>query len=97
MEREEERVIVDEIDLGFCLLHMLFKVSPRGYVEVMGTYKVEKRNEKIQKMTILGAELFITYSILFINHEQDMANFVISLIIITMSIKDGMKIGRICL
>jgi hypothetical protein len=97
MEREEERVKVDEIDLRFCLLRMLFKLSPCGYVKVMGTYKVEKRNENIQKMTILGAELIITYSNLFINHQQDMAKFVIPLIIITMSIKDGMKIGRICL
>jgi hypothetical protein len=97
MKREEERVEVDEIDLGFCLLHILFKVSPCGYVEVMGAYIVEKRNEKIQKMTILGAKLFITYSKKFTNHEQYMAKFVISLIIITMSMKDGMKIGRICL
>jgi hypothetical protein len=77
MEREEERVKVDEIDLGFCLLYMIFKVSPCGYVKVMGTYKVEKRNEKIQKMTILGAELVITYSNWFINHQQDMEKFVI--------------------
>ncbi len=57
MEREEERIEVDEIDLIFCLLHILFKVSPCGYVEVMGAYRVKKKDEKIQKMIALGAEL----------------------------------------
>ncbi len=66
MEREEEKVKLDEIDLGFLLLHILFKVSPCGYIELMGAYKVEKRNEKIQKMTILGVEFVVTYSNLFI-------------------------------
>jgi hypothetical protein len=42
MEREEERVKIDEIDLGFCLLHMLFKVSPCGYVEVNGNIQSGK-------------------------------------------------------
>jgi hypothetical protein len=77
MEREEERVEVDEIELGFCLLHILFKVSPCGYAKVMGAYKVEKRDEKFKKMIALGVKLVITYSNLFIYYEQDMAKFVI--------------------
>jgi hypothetical protein len=77
MEREEERVELDEINLGFCLLHILFKVSPCGYIELMGAYKVEKRNEKIQKMIILRVELVVTYSNLFIYYEQNMEKFVI--------------------
>jgi hypothetical protein len=77
MEREEKRVEVDEIDLGFFKLHILFKVSPRGYVEAMGTYKVEKRDEKIQKMTVFGAKLVITYSNLFTYYEQDIVKYVI--------------------
>ncbi len=36
MEREEEKVEVDEIDVGFFLLHIFFKVSPCGYAKVMG-------------------------------------------------------------
>jgi len=35
----------------------------------MGAYKVEKRNEKIQKMTILGVESVVTYSNLFTYYE----------------------------
>jgi hypothetical protein len=77
MEREEERVEVNEIDLGFCLLHILFKVSPCGYVEAMGAYIVEKKDENIQKMTLLGIELVITYSNLFTYYEQDMLKSVI--------------------
>ncbi len=38
---------------------------------------MEKRNEKIQKMTILGAELVVTYSNLFTYYEQEMAKSVI--------------------
>jgi hypothetical protein len=68
-EREEERV---EVDLRFFLLHILLKVSPCGYVEVMGAYRMEKIDGKIQKMTNLGADLVITYSNLFVNYEQDM-------------------------
>ncbi len=62
-----------------------------------GSIQSEKRDKKIQKMTILGVELIITYSNLLTYYEQDMAKSVIFLIIITMSIKYGMKIGRICL
>ncbi len=57
---------------------------------------MKKKDEKIQKMTILGAELVITYSNLFTYYE-DMAKKLFSFITITMPIKDGMKIGRICL
>jgi hypothetical protein len=55
MEREEKKVEVSEINLGFFLLHVHFKVSPCGYVEIMGTYIVKKIDEKIQNITILGA------------------------------------------
>jgi signal peptidase I len=79
MEREEKRVEVDEINLGFCLLHIFFKVSPCGYAKVMGAYKVKKKDEKIQKMTILGVELAITYSNFFIYYEQDMEKSIIFL------------------
>ncbi len=58
---------------------------------------MKKKDEKIQKMTILGVALIITYSNLFIYYEQDMEKFVIFFDTITMHIKDGMKIGRICL
>jgi hypothetical protein len=63
----------------------------------MGAYIAEKRDEKIQKMIVLGAKLVITYSNLFTYYEQDMVKSVFIIIIITMSIKDDMKIGRICL
>jgi hypothetical protein len=79
MEREGKRVEVDLIDLGFCLFHIFFKVSPCGYAKVMGAYKVKKKDEKIQKMTILGVELVITYSNLFTYYEQDMAKSIIFL------------------
>ncbi len=65
MEREEEKVEVDEIDLRFCLFHVLLQVSPCGYAKVMGAHRVEKKDEKIKKMLALGAKLVITYSNLF--------------------------------
>jgi hypothetical protein len=45
----------------------------------MGAYKVKKKDQKIQKMTILGVELAITYSNLFIYYEQDMEKSIIFL------------------
>ncbi len=36
MERAEERIEVDETNLGFCLFRILLKVSPCGYAKVMG-------------------------------------------------------------
>jgi hypothetical protein len=97
LKREEERVEVDEIDLIFCLLHILFKVSPCGYAKIMGAYRVKNKDEKIQKMIVLGAELIITYSIWSLIMNKIWQNLLFSLITITMSIKDGMKIGRIWL
>ncbi len=54
MERKEEKVEVDEIDLRFFLLHILFKVSPCGYVEVMGAYIVKKKRWKDSKDDYFG-------------------------------------------
>jgi hypothetical protein len=91
MEREEERVEVDEIDVGFFLLHIFFKVSPCGYAKVIGTYKVEK------KRLFWGLNYLLHIQICSCIMNKIWQILLFSLITITMSIKDGMKIGRIYL
>ncbi len=38
MEIEEGKVEIDEIDLGFYLIHILYRVLPCGYAYLMGAY-----------------------------------------------------------
>jgi hypothetical protein len=40
MEIEKGKV---EIDLGFCLIHVLYRVLPCGYVDLMHVYRIEKK------------------------------------------------------
>jgi hypothetical protein len=39
MEIEEGKVEIDEIDLGFCLIHVFYMVLPNGYTYLMGVYR----------------------------------------------------------
>jgi hypothetical protein len=34
---------IDEIDLGFCLIHVIYKVLPYGYTYLMGAYRIERK------------------------------------------------------
>jgi hypothetical protein len=42
MEIEERKVEIDEIDLGFCLIHVLYAILPCGYKNLIGVYRIEK-------------------------------------------------------
>jgi hypothetical protein len=42
MEIEEGKMEIDDIDLGFCLIHVLYRVLPCGNIDIMGVYRVEK-------------------------------------------------------
>jgi hypothetical protein len=54
MEIEEGKMEIDEIDLGFCLLHVCYKVLPCGYTNLMGAYRIERKHSRVNKMTIWG-------------------------------------------
>jgi hypothetical protein len=41
MEIEEGKMEIDENDLGFCLIHVLYMVLPCGYIDLMGAYKLK--------------------------------------------------------
>jgi hypothetical protein len=43
MEIEEGKVEIDEINLGFCLIHVLYRVLAYGYTNLMGAYRIEKK------------------------------------------------------
>jgi hypothetical protein len=79
MENEEGKVEIDELDLGFCLIHVLYIILPYGFTELLGVYRINKEENKANKMTIMGVEHLITFPNFFT----------------TMYIKDGSKDGRL--
>jgi hypothetical protein len=47
---------IDEIDLGFCLIHVLYKVLPCGYTYLMGAYRIERKHSRVNKIIVLGVK-----------------------------------------
>jgi hypothetical protein len=56
MEIEKKKVEIDQIDLGYYLIHILYMVSPCGYTDLMGVYRIERKHNGMNKMTFLGAK-----------------------------------------
>jgi hypothetical protein len=54
MEIEEGKVEIDEIDLGFFLIHTLYMVLPCGYIDLTNVYRIEKKHNRVNKTIILG-------------------------------------------
>jgi hypothetical protein len=84
-------VEIDEIDLRFCLLHVFIIILPCGFSYVLKVYILEKKGDQVTKMIGLSVEYIVPQPK---NYEQDVAKFVIFFVIITMSMKVGMKVGR---
>jgi hypothetical protein len=40
MEDEKQKVEVEKLDLGLCLIHVLYTILPCGFTELLGIYKV---------------------------------------------------------
>ncbi len=74
MEIEEE---IDEIDLGFCLIHVFYMVLPCEYTNLMGVYRFERKHNGVNKMIILGAKKVLAFPNLFTYYEQYMAKSMI--------------------
>jgi hypothetical protein len=68
MENEEGKVEV-ELDLGFCLIHLLYIILPCGFTKLLGVYRVGKEENISNKMTVMGAEHVITFLNLFTYYE----------------------------
>jgi len=79
MEIEKRKVEIDEIDLGFCLIHVIYKVLPYGYTYLMDAYRIEKKHSIMNKMTILEAKQVLVFPNSFIYYEQYMAKSVVFL------------------
>jgi hypothetical protein len=47
-------VEIDEIDLEFCLIYVLYMVLSCGYTNSIGAYRIERKHNGMNKMTILG-------------------------------------------
>jgi hypothetical protein len=76
MEIEEGKVEIDEIDLGFCLIHVLYRVLPCGYKDLMGAYR---KHNRVNKMAFLSAKQVLVFPNLFTYYEQDMEKSMIFL------------------
>jgi hypothetical protein len=46
MEDEEGKVEVDELDLGFYLIHVLYIILPCGFTKLLGVYRVGKEENR---------------------------------------------------
>ncbi len=77
MENEEGKVEIDELDLGFCLIHVFYIILPYGFTELLGVYRVNKEENKANKMTIMGVEHVIAFPDFFTYYEQDMVRSII--------------------
>jgi hypothetical protein len=76
MENEEGKVEV-ELDLGFCLIHLLYIILPCGFTKLLGLYRVGKKENISNKMVVMGAKHVITFLNLFTYYEQDLAKSII--------------------
>jgi hypothetical protein len=79
LKKGKGKVEIDEIDLEFCLIHVLYMVLPCGYTYLMGVYRIERKHSGMNKMIVLWAKQILVFPNLFIHHEQDMAKLVIIL------------------
>jgi hypothetical protein len=77
MEDGKKKVGVNELDLGFCLIHVFYIVLPCGFIELLGTYKVGQEENKSNKMTFMGVEHVITFPYFFTYYEQDTVKSII--------------------
>jgi len=59
------------------LIHVLYIILPCGFTKLLEVYKVNKEENKTNKMIVMGAEHVITFPNLFTYYEQDMAKSII--------------------
>jgi hypothetical protein len=96
MEDEEGKVEVDELDLGFCLICVLYIILPYGFTKLLGVYRLGKEQNRLHKMTNIGVEHVITFPNLFTYYEQDMVKSIIFFDYYNnFYIKDGTRDGRV--
>jgi hypothetical protein len=46
MEDEKGKVEVNELDLGLCLIHVLYVILPCGFAKLLGIYKVGQEKNR---------------------------------------------------
>jgi len=71
------KVEVNKLDLGLCLIHVLYIILPYGFIELLGVFKVGQKENKSNKMTIMGAKHVHVFPNLFTYYEQDTTESII--------------------
>ncbi len=75
IEMEEGKPVdLDELGLGFCLIHVFYVVLPCGFTNMLGVYIIELKGSIMNKMTIMNVEQVVVYSNLFTYYEQTIIN-----------------------
>jgi len=69
MENEEGKVEVDKLNLGFYLIHVLYIILPCGFTKLLKVYKVDKEENRANKMIVMGVKHVIAFPNLFIYYE----------------------------
>ncbi len=91
MENEKGKVEINKLDLGFCLIHVLYIILLCGFTKLLRVYRINKEENKTNKMIVVGAKHVIAFLKFFTYYEQNMAY----LIITTTYIRDGPRNGRL--
>ncbi len=75
IEIEEGKLVeLDELGLGFCLIHVFYGVLPCEFTNMLGVYIIELKGSIMNKMTITNVEQAVAYSNLFAYYEQNIIN-----------------------
>jgi len=56
------------------VIHVLYRVLPCGYTNLMGVYRTERKHSKVNKMIALEAKQILVFPNLFTSFEQNMAD-----------------------
>ncbi len=63
MENEVGKVEVEKLDLGFCLIHVLYIILPCGFTKLLVVYKINKEEKnRANKMIVMGVIAVINLS-----------------------------------
>ncbi len=77
MEDEKGKVEVNKLDLGLCLINVLYIILPYWFIKLLGVYKVGQEENRSNKMIIMDAKHVNVFPNLFTYYEQDMVKSII--------------------
>ncbi len=71
----ERKVEIEEIDFGFCLIHVFYMVLFCGYIDLMGAYRIKRKIVELIRWLFWGQNKYLPN--LFTYYEQDLPKLVL--------------------